>query len=174
MKKLFVMLLILALVPLYSLAEGVLGQPFPDFTATDTEGNTFSLSEALKTHDAVLVNIWASWCGPCEAEFPDLTEVYESYKDRVAFIALSCEPEDTMEVIEDFRQSNDITFPMGRDEGEELIQYTGSEYIPVTVIVDCLGFAAFYQNECFDNADQIKAALDGILGDEFSGAVDVG
>ena len=114
MKKLFIALLTLTLsLALFcaSHAEDILGKPFPDFTATDTEGNEFTLSEALKDHDAVLLNIWASWCPPCEAEFPDLNEAYEAYKDRVAFIALSCEPEDTLEVIAEYRRSHGVTFP---------------------------------------------------------------
>ena len=55
-----------------------LGKAFPDFTVTDTDGNTFTLSEALKDHDAVLINFWASWCGPCRIEFPYLRDVWEN------------------------------------------------------------------------------------------------
>lgn len=171
MKKLFVILLVLslALAPLCSsLAEDILGQPFPDFTATDTEGNAFTLSEALQDHEAVLVNLWASWCPPCEAEFPDLNEVYAAYRDRVAFIALSCEPDDTLEVIEDYRQSHGITFPMGRDEDQALIMYTGSDGIPTTVIVDRFGNAAFFQIGMFENAGTIQAVLDKFLGDAYT------
>lgn len=171
MKKRCIMLLILALIlaPLCSaLAEDILGQPFPDFTATDTEGNTFTLSEALQDHEAVLVNLWASWCPPCEAEFPDLTEVYEAYKDRVAFIALSCEPDDTLDVIGEYRRSHGITFPMGRDEDQEIIMYTGTDGIPTTVIVDRFGNAAFFRIGMFESADMIKSVLDNFLGEAYT------
>lgn len=77
--------------------EEILGQPFPDFTAQDTQGNTYTLSGLLKDHEAVLINIWATWCAPCKMEMPYLNEMYEAYKDRVAFIALSKEPNDTAE-----------------------------------------------------------------------------
>ena len=51
---------------------GILGKPFPDFSVTDCDGNTFTLSEALKGHEAVLINLWATWCPPCRLEFPFL------------------------------------------------------------------------------------------------------
>ena len=99
MKKILMLSLVLALA--LTLCPGTawgeenvdfLGKPFPDFTVADTEGNPFTLSEALKTHEAVLINFWATWCGPCKAEFPALSQVYAEYSDRVAFIALSIEP----------------------------------------------------------------------------------
>ena len=104
MKKV-VLLLLLALLLCFAAAQAdsaeILGKPFPDFTATDTEGNAFTLSEALKEHEAVLINLWATWCPPCRGEFPDLQAAYEALGDRVAFIALSVEPTDTMEKLED-------------------------------------------------------------------------
>ena len=54
---------------------GILGKPLPDFTVTDSEGKTFTLSEALKEHEAVVITIWATWCGPCEREFPLLNNL---------------------------------------------------------------------------------------------------
>ena len=148
--------------------EAILGQPFPDFTATDTEGNTFTLSEALKDHEAVLINCWATWCSPCESEFPDLNAAYEKYGDRVAFIALSIEDNDTADIIAAFRESHGITFPMGRDEGMAVYGYTQSVYIPVTVIVDRFGNACFMQIGAFRGADDICRVLDVFLGDGYT------
>ena len=88
MKKILALLLSVMLLAGIASAEEAkddfLGKPFPDFTVTDTEGNSFTLSEALKDHEAVLVNLWATWCPPCEREFPDLNDVYGRYGDRVA------------------------------------------------------------------------------------------
>ena len=92
MKKALIALVLLLTVFLVSASAGestILGQPFPDFKVTDTQENTFTLSEALKDHEAVLFNIWATWCPPCEAEMTMLNEVYAQYGDQVAFIALS-------------------------------------------------------------------------------------
>ena len=73
-----------------------LGKPFPDFTVTDSKGKTFTLSEALKDHEAVLINFWATWCDPCKNEFPMLNKVYEEV--TVNFCTdTACTPEETDE-----------------------------------------------------------------------------
>jgi Thiol-disulfide isomerase and thioredoxins len=124
MKKLMLVLTLVLAVMLCTgaaVAENteILGQPFPDFTAKDTEGNEFTLSEALKDHEAVLINIWATWCPPCRNEFPDLNEVYLEYRDRVAFIALSSEGNDTDSVIEGFRKDWAFPFPWDGKEKQD-------------------------------------------------------
>ena len=146
----------------------ILGKPFPDFTVTDTDGNTFTLSEALKDREAVLINFWATWCGPCRNEFPAINKVYEEYKDRVAFIALSKEPKDSNEIISSFRRENGLTLPMGRDEDHKVYDYTEAKNIPVTVIVDRFGNAVFLRIGSFRTADDLRRTLDAFLGDQYT------
>lgn len=174
MKKIAVIFLLLALVLCLGTAaaeetESILGKPFPDFTVTDTEGNTFTLSEALKDHEAVLINFWATWCGPCKNEFPLLNEVYRDYKDKVAFIALSKDnKKDTLDVIGAFRQERGLEFPMGRDEDQKLINWVNpSPSIPKTVIVDRFGNVVFFHGEAFGSAREIRSVLDAFLGDGY-------
>ena len=145
-----------------------LGKPFPDFTVTDTDGNTFTLSEALKDHEAVLINFWATWCGPCKHEFPYLNEAYEKYRDRVAFIALSKENKDTTEKIAAFKKENGLSLPMGRNEDGKASQTVDLSGIPVTVVVDRFGNAVFAQRGGFINADEVGRVLDAFLGDSYT------
>ena len=172
MKKVVLILLALALFLAVSASaedeSPILGKPFPDFTVTDTDGNTLTLSEALKDHEAVLINFWATWCGPCRNEFPAINKVYEEYKDRVAFIALSKEPKDTNEIIASFRQENGLTLPMGRDEEQKLYDYTETKNVPVTVIVDRFGNAGFLRIGSFRTADDLRRTLDAFLGDGYT------
>ena len=172
MKKVVLILLALALfLAVSAAAEGetsFLGKPFPDFTVTDTEGNTFTLSEKLKDHEAVMINFWASWCGPCRNEFPAINKVYEEYKDRVAFIALSMEAKDTNEIIKAFREEMGLTLPMGRDENHELYDTTGTVNIPVTVIIDRFGNVAFFQVGSFRTADELNRTLETFLGEKYT------
>ena len=75
MKKILLILAIVLMICILGTAAAevdwpFLGKPFVDFSFTDTDGNEFSLSEALKDHEAVFINLWTSWCGPCKREFP--------------------------------------------------------------------------------------------------------
>ena len=56
------------------------GQPAPDFTLKKTDGSSFSLSELKGKY--VVVDFWASWCGPCRAAVPELKKIYAAYKDK--------------------------------------------------------------------------------------------
>ena len=171
MKKV-VLLLLLALLLCFAAAQAdsaeILGKPFPDFTATDTEGNAFTLSEALKEHEAVLINLWATWCPPCRGEFPDLQAAYEALGDRVAFIALSVEPTDTIQKVADFRAEYGITFPMGRDEDRKLDGYVNSDGIPVTVVVDRFGNAVYVRTGAFFGKSQVTSVLRAVLGEGYT------
>ena len=54
------------------------GQTMPDFTVPLTDNTNTSLSELLSENDLVVLNVFATWCGPCELEFPDMEKVYEA------------------------------------------------------------------------------------------------
>lgn len=148
----------------------ILGKPFPEFTAVDTQENTFTLSEQLKNHEAALINIWATWCPPCRSEMPYLNEAFEEFGDRVAFIALSSEVNDTLEKIEAYRRELGLSFPMGRDEAS-LYRYCGMQGIPITVIVDRFGNAAFFHLGSFFSANEIKRVLSAFLGEGYTESV---
>lgn len=131
----FAALLLVLLLTAGALAEDFVGQLLPDFSVETTDGGTFTLSDALQEKEIVLVNLFATWCPPCRAEFPYLEEASGKYEDRVDVIALTVEPSDSLSVLADFAQGLGLTFPMGCDT-DDLAALLRVMYIPTTVIVN--------------------------------------
>ena len=145
-----------------------LGEALPDFTVATIDGGSFTLSEALQEKDMVLVNLWATWCGPCRMEFPYMEEAYEQYKDRVAVIALSVEPEDTPEVLQDFAAEMGLTFPIGSDVGIGMGDIFATVGIPTTLAVDRFGNICMIEIGSQPSAGAFTRMFDAFLGDDYT------
>ncbi len=147
----------------------VLGKSFPEFQAKDLDQNVYSLSGALEDHEAVLINLWASWCGPCIREFPFLNEVYEQYGDRVAFIGLTIEPEDSWETLRLAKIIHHISYPEIKEAGTGILDFLGGSLgTPTTIIVDRFGTVVYIQAGAFKNSGEIARLLDVFLGDDYT------
>ena len=114
-----------------NLKKTAVGQPFTDFTVETEDGKKVSLSDYVGKGNYVLVDFWASWCGPCRAETPILAEVYNQYKDKgfqVLGVATWDQPKDTKKAIEDLK----ITWPQilnAQNTPSELYGFNGIPHI---------------------------------------------
>ena len=141
-----------------------------DFTFTTYDGESLSLYETLQEKDMVLINIWATWCGPCRMEFPYMEEAYEDYKDSVEIFALSCETDDTDEVLEDFAGELGLTFPVGRDSAG--LSYTFRvNAIPTSIVIDRFGTICFIEAGSQTSADSFRRLFDAFVGDDYTESV---
>ena len=147
------------------------GETLPDFTVTTIDGGTFTLSEALKEKDMVMINLWATWCGPCEMEFPYMEEAYEQYSDKVEIVALSVEPEDTVEVLQDYVDAHGMTFPVGSDTGIGLGDIFANQGIPTTLVVDRFGVITFIEVGSQPSAGSFTRVFDAFIGDDYTESV---
>ena len=83
----------------------------PDFTLQTTDGETISLSNLRG--QAVLVNIWASWCMPCRAEMPAMQRLYEEYKDDgLVILGVNSTVQDSVAAARSFAAEFGLTFPI--------------------------------------------------------------
>lgn len=144
-----------------------LGSQMQDFTVTTYDGREISLMETLKEKDMVLINVWASWCGPCGMEFPFMEEAYQQFKDDVEIIAVSCESNDTNEVLADYAAEKGLTFPIARDTAN-LAQLFGASSIPVSAVVDRFGTVCFIQPGAQTSTDAFVRLFDAFVGEEYT------
>ena len=149
-------------------SNGYLGQPLPDFTVTTLDGGVFTLSQVLKEKDMVLINLWATWCGPCDMEFPYLEEAYEQYRDRVEVIALSVEPDDTPDMLAAYAKERGLTFPIGSDTETGLGYIFATEGIPTSVAVDRFGNVALVEVGAQITAEPFANLFDLMTGEEYT------
>ena len=138
-----------------------------DFTVETSDGSTFTLSEALKDHDLALINLWATWCPPCEFEFPFLQEAWEKNADKVAVIAVSVEPEDTLEDLKAYAEERDLSFPMGLVADTGLESYA-SQGTPTSVLVGTDGKILASEVGALSSVDDFLALFEGHTGENYN------
>ena len=120
--------------------------PAPDFTVYDVDGNAYKLSDFRGK--PVLLNFWASWCGPCQMEMPDIEKAYQDYGDEIHFLIvdLTDGSQETVEKASAFIAEQGYTFPVYYDTAMEGAYAYGVTGIPVTYFIDAEGyFKAYYQ-----------------------------
>lgn len=87
----------------------------PDFTLKTASGESYTLSDLQG--QAVLVNIWATWCPPCRAEMPAIQVMYDEYKEQgLVVLAVNSTVQDNPLEIAPFVQQYNLTFPILLDE----------------------------------------------------------
>ncbi len=108
-------------------------KPAPAFTVRDLEGR--EISTASLRGKVVIVNFWATWCGPCRAEIPDLVALQEKYKDTLQVIGIS-EDEAGVEVVKRFAAEHKVNYPMAMMTPELEKMFPGISALPTSFILD--------------------------------------
>ena len=106
----------------------------PDFTLTDLEGNEVTLSQ-FRGEKNVYLNFWASWCGPCRQEMPDIEEVHREYKDK-DLVVLTVNVGESQSTAQKFIEANGFTFPVLLDTEQKVSRQYKVSSIPVSYFID--------------------------------------
>ncbi len=114
-------------------SSGMEGQMAPDFVLKSSSGENLRLSEYRG--DVVMINFWATWCGPCRQEMPLLDELYARYQ-RVGFNLLGVNIDDDSQRAMRMVDELGIRFPVLFDERKEVSELYNVEAMPATILVD--------------------------------------
>ena len=107
----------------------------PDFELQTTDGSTIKLSDLRG--QAVLVNLWATWCPPCRAEMPAIEKVYNEYKDQgFVVLAVNMTYQDTFADIAPFVEEYGLTFPIPLDTDASVGPAYGLSSLPTSFFID--------------------------------------
>ncbi len=113
-----------------------IGHQAPRFSANLIDGTRRSLTDYRGR--VVLVNFWASWCGPCKAEIPDLRDLQSAYPPE-KFTILAINEDDELKAALDFLKKRPVNFPVLLDEKGRIMDDYGVRGLPTTLLIDTRG-----------------------------------
>jgi peroxiredoxin len=135
--------IVLAALGLVILAAGFtcVGQeslgPAPAFSLEDLSGNTLELSQY--SGKVLVLNFWATWCPPCQAEIPDFVSAYNRLRSKgLAVIGLSLDRLSADE-LKAFVAENHMSYPVAFATEKIMTDYKPGQYIPATIVIDKKG-----------------------------------
>jgi thiol-disulfide isomerase/thioredoxin len=110
--------------------------PAPSFSLTSKGGSQVNLAQFKGK--VVMINFWASWCGPCRQEMPLLEDIYKKY-NKLGFTLLGVNVEPDSKAADDWLKQTPVSFPILYDKDSKVSQMYDVSGMPSTVIIDRKG-----------------------------------
>ena len=135
------------------------GSSAPNFQVYDREGNPVELSQFIGK--PIVLNFWASWCGPCKKEMPDFNEVYLELGEDVHFLMVNCTDgsRETVETASGFIQEQGYSFPVYFDQDGSAAYAYSAYALPTTYFIDAQGHVVTKSVGAI-SADTLKLGID--------------
>lgn len=133
----------------------------PDFVVYDGEGKAVRLAQFIGK--PIVLNFWASWCGPCQMEMPDFQERYEALGDQVQFLMIYMTTgRETQATAEAFLADKGYTFPVFFDTMSDAALTYGAYALPTTFFIDAEGYVVAAATGAID-AETLQRGIDLIM-----------
>jgi thiol-disulfide isomerase/thioredoxin len=134
----------------------------PDFVIYDEEGKEVRLSDFFGK--PIVLNFWASWCGPCKMEMPDFNEKYLEMGEEIHFLMINMTDgyRETVDIASTFIQSQGYTFPVYYDTAGNASMTYGVYSLPTTFFIDAEGHAIAQAVGAID-AETLQRGIDMIV-----------
>ena len=111
-----------------------IGERMPDFTLHDQLGKEYALSTLEPGKKLILINFWATWCGPCRLEMPDFEKLYTS-KEKDGLLILAIDEDEERAKLDAYLKLKPVSFPILVDDGGGLSNRFGVTALPTSVLV---------------------------------------
>ena len=115
-----------------------IGETMPDFALPDVGGKTVKLSEVVRNKKVVMINFWATWCGPCRVEMPSFEQLYNEQKNN-GFTILAVAEDEERAKVDQYLKKKSVGFPILLDQDNALLKQLKIETLPTTVLLNSDG-----------------------------------
>jgi peroxiredoxin len=136
--------------------NSLVGKPAPDFQFGGPDEQPVSLSDFQGS--PVLLNFWATWCGPCRGEMPYLQQVWDEWQAR-GLVLLAIDIMESSSEVQSFMQSQGLSLPVLLDSDGAIAAQYGIQAIPTTFFIDSSGVIQEVKEGAFPSVAAIEKSL---------------
>jgi thiol-disulfide isomerase/thioredoxin len=138
------------------------GAAMPEYSAMNLDGSKFEL--ATRREKVVLLNLWATWCGPCRYEIPELQRIHDAYGKRGFEVVGVSVDESGLEAVREFVGEQKMTYPVVLDPQGKLANILETSVLPTTVLVGRDGKIVWKKiGAILENDPELKGAIEKAL-----------
>ncbi|MDO4404469.1 MAG: TlpA disulfide reductase family protein [Atopobiaceae bacterium] len=148
--------------------EDYVGQQMPAFDVEQPDGTHLTKDGLLDGKDVMAVVLYASWCGPCEKEFPEMDSVYQKYQDKMSMVGIDVDGLDQMKDVEEYAQNHNLSFPLAYGVDNETLDFVKTSSYPTTLLVDRNGTICLWRVGSMHSAEDFEKLVTLFMGDDYT------